>query len=223
MDIAGEARRPKAIVYVDGLNLYRRSLHTKDEFKWLDIVKLCELLIPNHEIVLVRYFTARVKPSISGEAGMARQLIYLRALRTHGERLTIHEGRMRIDPRVYPLHPRTTDEFGEVATTKVQKVEEKGSDVALASFMVFDAAKSDVDLHVLLSNDSDFIPTLQIVSEELNKPIAWITPSATGSKELASQNFAFVREVRPWSLKNAQFPDYLTDNAGKFHKPEKWS
>jgi hypothetical protein len=46
-------------VYVDGFNLYYGALKGTP-YKWLDIRKLCELLLPNNHINQIKYFTAMV-------------------------------------------------------------------------------------------------------------------------------------------------------------------
>ena len=52
----------RAIVYVDGFNLYYRILK-RVRCNWLNISKLASLLLPTYDIVKVRYFTALVAPS----------------------------------------------------------------------------------------------------------------------------------------------------------------
>ena len=37
-------------VYIDGFNLYYRALQQDPQFKWLDLAKLCQTLLPAHEI-----------------------------------------------------------------------------------------------------------------------------------------------------------------------------
>ena len=46
-------------VYVDGFNLYYRAL-TGTALRWLDLSKLAQLLLPQHRITRIRYFTAKV-------------------------------------------------------------------------------------------------------------------------------------------------------------------
>lgn len=53
------AARARAIVYVDGFNLYFGALKGTP-YKWLDLDALARRLAPNDDIVAVRYFTARV-------------------------------------------------------------------------------------------------------------------------------------------------------------------
>lgn len=214
--------RPRAIVYIDGLNLYRSVLADSPTLKWLDPLKLCQVLIPTHEVCLVRYFTALVKPSTSGEKGLIRQQIYLRALRTQGRKISIHLGKMRTDSKVYLKLPSEFDDKGTPVKVRVQKVEEKGSDVALATYMVLDASQNKADVYVLLSNDSDFVPTLEVIDKELNQKLAWISTAKSRSNQLAKQNFLFIKEVRATALENSQFEDLLIDAQGDFHRPAEW-
>ena len=47
-------------VYVDGFNLYYGAVRGTP-YKWLDIRRLCEVLLPRNDIREVHYFTAIVK------------------------------------------------------------------------------------------------------------------------------------------------------------------
>ena len=57
---------PRTIVYVGGFNFYYAAFRGKRprarRLKWLDIAKFSRLLLPEHEVCLVGYFTAAVKP-----------------------------------------------------------------------------------------------------------------------------------------------------------------
>ena len=215
--------RPHAIIYVDGLNFYRQKISHHPGTKWLNPVLLAENLLPSHEIALVRYFTARVKPSVTSENAPIRQAIYLRALATLGERLTIHEGTMRVDTRLYPVVPVTFDALGNRVVAKVKKVEEKGSDVALASYMILDAAKNPADVHVLLSSDSDFAPTLRLLKNELGVATGLFSPIEKPSTSLLNQEPLFTKIVRKSFLENSQFSEVLSDAVGDFHRPAEWA
>jgi hypothetical protein len=62
----------KARVRVDGLNLYYGCLKGTP-CRWLDIHRLCTLLLPRHQIARVKYFTARVMPMPSNPDAPTRQ------------------------------------------------------------------------------------------------------------------------------------------------------
>lgn len=70
----------RTIAYVDGFNLYfgaiRRTPH-----RWLNLQRLMELhLKPHHQIVGIKYFTAKLNPRPNDPDAPARQATYLRAL-----------------------------------------------------------------------------------------------------------------------------------------------
>jgi hypothetical protein len=47
-------------IYVDGFNLYSGALKGTP-FRWLDLNKLCSLLLPRFTINRIKYFTARIR------------------------------------------------------------------------------------------------------------------------------------------------------------------
>ena len=49
----------KANVYIDGFNLFYGSLKGTP-YKWLDLLAMCQRLLPDRSIGRIRYFTARV-------------------------------------------------------------------------------------------------------------------------------------------------------------------
>ena len=98
----------KTNVYIDGFNLYHRAVQGTP-YKWLDLSKLCELILPNHDINRIRYFTAYVQARRNDPNQPRRQLTYLRALRTIPT-LSIHFGLFRTDPRKLPLSPNPPKE-----------------------------------------------------------------------------------------------------------------
>jgi len=112
-EVGSVTNRARVSVYIDGLNLYRRLLVGHPEHKWLDIEALAERVLPEYEIVRIRYFTAVIKASPGADVrSPQRQQAYLRALPTL-PRTTIHLGKFRIDPRVMPLHPTKYDGDGQ--------------------------------------------------------------------------------------------------------------
>ena len=179
-------------------------------------------MLPSHEITLVRYFTSEVKPGVLDPAGLKRQRDYLRALKTLEPKLTMHFGKMRSDPRRYPLVPQTLDEFGKLVLVKVRKTEEKGTDVSLAAHMILDAAKKRADIYVLMSSDSDYEPPLLILRDELQCKFALLSPIEKPSTSLMKTQPLFTKIVRRSFLENSQFPDRLNDADGEFVKPDTW-
>ncbi|WP_374230876.1 NYN domain-containing protein [Humibacter sp. RRB41] len=184
--------------------------------------------MPDFELQHVDYFTAQLRPGIQFDPRTpVRQQMYLRALRTLGEeRLSIHFGSFRNDRRNMPIHPvRVDPKTGKWATTTVKKLEEKGSDVNLASRMVADSILGRADIVVMLSNDSDLAGPIRMLKEELGKStgIIFPMPSSRGAKELVHTTPDFVTHVKLDALRACQFDDQLVDSEGRiFHRPDAW-
>ena len=72
----------KAIVYIDGYNLYF-GLLKGTPWKWLDLWKFAKSLVTDRfEVVEVRYFTAPIKTHPVDLAATERQNAYVQALLT---------------------------------------------------------------------------------------------------------------------------------------------
>lgn len=89
---------------------------------------------------------------------------------------------------------------------KVYKTEEKGSDVNLASHLLFDAFKDRYGIAAVLSNESDLVEHIRLVTQELGRPVGLLTPVPSPHPQLHAAS-SFLRRIRPEYLRNAQFPD----------------
>jgi uncharacterized LabA/DUF88 family protein len=203
-------------VYVDGFNLYYGCLRGTP-YKWLDLDALCRRLFPRDRINRIRYFTAIVSARPGDPQQPQRQQAYLRALQTI-PRLTIHRGRYLTHPtRMLLAHPVP----GGPVTVEVIKTEEKGSDVNLATYMLFDAFRKDCDTAVLISNDSDLKEPIELVQRELGVRVGVVNPHPPGRRSRALQP-AFFRQIRVKDLLVCQFAPGLRDARGPIHKPVSW-
>jgi len=155
-------------VYVDGFNLYYGAAkHTA--YKWVNLASLCEEVLPGIVINRIRYFTALVKPLPSDPQTRLRQEIYIRALETLPN-LSVHYGHYLKSEVSMPLvtpPPRFA---------KVIKMEEKGSDVNIATYMLVDAFRRDCDQLVVITNDSDLSEPIRIINKELLIPVGIFNP-----------------------------------------------
>ncbi len=208
------SRSLKTIVYVDGFNLYYGSIR-KTKYKWLDLAKLCRAMLPNDDITMIKYFTARVSGNRRDPDSPTRQQLYLRALTTLPN-VSIVFGHFLTHSVPMPV-----SNTSPVQWVRVDKTEEKGSDVNLAAHLVRDAFKGLFELAVVISNDSDLREPVRIVRQELNLSVGIINPHQSHSREL--QEFAtFIKRVRQADLVSSQFADSLQDARGTFHKPRGW-
>ena len=82
----------RTVVYVDGFNLYYGALKGTS-WKWLDLVALFEkVLQPHHDILAIKYFTARVSGTSSDPSKPQRQDVYLHALQRYRPVVEIYLG-----------------------------------------------------------------------------------------------------------------------------------
>ena len=104
---------------------------------------------------------------------------------------------------------------------RVIKTEEKGSDVNLATHLVVDGFKNDFELAVVVSNDSDLLTPIQVVTQDLGKPVGLLNPHKNPSVSLLP-HVLFIKKIRRGVLGQSQFPPVLRDKQGEFYKPASW-
>lgn len=207
-------------VYVDAFNLYYGCLKGTP-YRWLDILKLCRLLLPSNQFNRLRVFAARVAARPGDPSQPERQQTYFRALLTTPD-LSIHLGQFLVSTVRMRLADPPVD---GPATVKVVKTEEKGSDVNLATFLLLDAMDRDCQAAVVISNDSDLAEPIRQVRKRFDIPVVVLHPcrdERRTSKELkrvASKSIVIPESALP----DAQFPPRLVDAAGRtISKPDRW-
>ena len=204
----------KANVYIDGFNLYYGAVK-KSPFKWLDLGALCRRMLPNDAIQSIAYFTAIVSARSHDPDLPMRQQMYLRALRTIGN-LKVVKGH-------FLTHSCRMVLTGSNPPQKVwvDKTEEKGSDVNIASHLLRDGFKSAFEVAVLITNDSDLVEPVRIVRRELGLPVGILNPHQHHSAGLRAEA-TFMKRIRQSDVAACQFPNSMNDATGQFHKPAAW-
>lgn len=118
-------------VYIDGYNLYYGVLR-RSTYKWLDIYRLFreQLLLPETELLEVRYYTAPVLGSLCDDpASPQRQRQYLQALRKlYPTQVSLIEGKLIKGEAVLRLVKPITD-LPTLDKVKVITLTEKKTDV----------------------------------------------------------------------------------------------
>jgi uncharacterized LabA/DUF88 family protein len=204
-------------VYVDGFNLYYGALR-RTRFKWLDIEKLCRLILKNTPIDKIKYFTARVVPRSSDPDQGVRQEIYLRALAAN-PKVEIHFGHFLSHVVRMPICDsagKVTGQYGDVL-----KTEEKGSDVNIAAHLLLDAHTSRFDQAIIISNDSDLLTPIKFVRRDFKKRVGILNPHQRPSQVLLREA-DFLRPNRIGAVAAAQVPDQMSDRNGSFGRPSRW-
>lgn len=183
--------KPTAIVYIDGLNLQRRLIDKVPGVKWVDYWHLAISVIPNFEVVKVHVFTSIPNawdPKVAQEV-WAKQS-------ERAPNLSFHLGYVKRATRLYPLPESSTLET-ENGLVKVIKMEEKGSDVALASRLVMDANRGSAEIYFVVTSDTDFEPALRILKQELNVQIGLLITTDTLPKVFAKLEPNVIRHLKP--------------------------
>ena len=207
----------KTYVYVDGFNLYYRAL-AHSRYKWLDLRALAaSLLRKQNAIETIRYYTARVSGR-QDRGQPKRQESYLKALRTIPG-LTIHYGKFL--PKVI-RRPLASSPPGRPVYVEVHSTEEKGSDVNLASHLLWDGFQGAYEVAVVVSKDTDLVEPIRIVTQELRMPVGLICPDGAVPSAL-EEVMSFVRHVTSPKLAASQFPNPVFTREGKaIYKPAQW-
>ena len=203
-------------VYIDGFNLFYGCLKGSP-YKWLDIEALCRRLLPRDHINRIRYFTALVTARPGDLQQPVRQETYLRALETLPT-VTVHLGEFYVNRVRMPL----ANPSRGATTVEVVKTEEKGSDVALATYLMFDACQGDSEASVVITNDSDLREPLRLVKAELGITTGIINPHPANRRSRAMTS-TFFKQLRPSILGQCQLPVQITDPQGLvIHRPTDW-
>ncbi len=205
----------KAIVYIDGFNLYYGALKGSP-YKWLDLEKLSRALLPRDEIVGIRYFTSRISSVGLDPEAAKRQDIYLRALRTL-PLVRVRFGTFLSHAVSLPL-ARDPSQFARVI-----RLEEKGTDVSLASHLLVDCFQRRCDAAVIVSNDSDLAETVVLARREGGVVVGVVNPrlGSLPSRELTA-GAAFVRQLKIRHLSQSQLPSRIGSLHGVLCRPESW-
>lgn len=102
----------------------------------------------------------------------------------------------------------------------VHSMEEKGSDVNLASHLINDGWAGRYEAAVVISNDTDLVEPIRIVTQELKKPVTILCPSSFGASTQLKQVATHVRHIHESHLKASLFQNTLPGTT--ITKPAGW-
>jgi uncharacterized LabA/DUF88 family protein len=205
-----ENKKERVIGYIDGFNLYY-GIKSKGwkSYYWLNVHALMhKLLLPNQELVSVKYFTSRIR---SPEAKRKRQATYLDAIGTVPGVQTF-EGQF-VDQNF------TCPNCRLVAPVPAEKM----TDVNIATHMMRDAFEDGFDSVRLITADSDLYGPIQTILELFpTKRVVVAFPPGRFSKELAGICSAYIH-INKNHLSQSQFPDAVPGRGGfELRRPESW-
>ena len=148
--------KQKVSVYIDGFNFYYglKTIALRDKrwkkFYWLDIVSFFEKMLTNkQELVAVNYFSAR---PYDLNASKRQDLLFSANKLNPKFRLTLGK---------YLKKDITCKKCGNI----IHSYEEKETDVRIATQMINDVYKKACDITIIVSADSDIIPSVELIRE----------------------------------------------------------
>lgn len=209
----------RTYAYIDGFNLYYGALKGTP-YKWLDLKSLLKNVLGNsHDILKIKYYTARISSRPDNPNSPLRQMVYLNAIKSQIPELEISYGyylsntvRMRL------AKPTIFKKYEDVI-----KTEEKGSDVNLALHVLNDAWHDRYDCAVIVSNDSDLSESLRLIKKQHQKHIILLVPGDPSRRPPAIQLKRFAHKtisIPVSALIASQLPTTIPDT--NLHKPPEW-
>jgi uncharacterized LabA/DUF88 family protein len=187
---------------VDGFNLYHslRSSARSSACRWLNIRSLCEAFLSRREqLVQVSYFTALATWD-RGKVQRHNKLIT--ALEATG--VDVVMGQFKQKQRLCTRCRRN-----------YLSVEEKMTDVNIATRMLRDAVEDKLDTAFLMSGDSDLVPAIKTLRELFPaKAVVTIFPFNRVTEALKVQATRYMR-IRVHHLERHRFPLVVHTSSGK--------
>ncbi len=177
-----------------------------------------------HEILAVKYFTARVNYDPAEPTAQMRQSIYLSALAAYRPELCTIEGYYKRFRARYPFAKEPCKSCNKVSAATVWKTEEKRSDVNIASQMFIDHMEKNFDCIVLVSGDTDLIAPLHYLKKRTGKSVIVFNPHERPSEELRAVSTYYKHIPRDLPAK-CQLPDVIPvgTHGRTIHRPAAWT
>lgn len=233
-------------VYIDGYNFYYGCLK-RTPYKWLDLFRLFDSHIlrtgainlsgtgeplPAFELLPlgIKYFTAEIleKVAAHGSDSLSSQARYHTALRKlYSDKIECIKGYYSIiqskakivDAEEPDRWPRDCQEI------LVWKPEEKQSDVNLALHLYHDAITGQVDHAVVVTNDTDIAPSLEMVRRNTKTIIGLVVPTRDSARvpneDLAKLAHWVRGHITDEELRLSQLPRVIQGRSPTI-KPNSW-
>jgi uncharacterized LabA/DUF88 family protein len=227
----------RARVYVDGFNFYYGAARGTKGRKWLDFKKFGERSVPGTAALdEVHYFTTRVSARPNDPDGPTRQDAFLRALKTL-QGVHVHEGsfkstlkrRALVDPQPTRVNRKgrptapyvSLISLGWPSHAWTYNTEEKQSDVNLAVKLVSDVLDGEIDVAVIVSDDTD-LSTPVAVARARGCRVLILSPRGYWLKDLVPDQ-RDLRRIHAGVLEACQMPDPIVlPSGGTIRKPRGW-
>ena len=231
-------------VYIDGYNFYYGCLR-RTPYKWLDLLPLFEShILPSalvtdsagqiRESVLlpspsIKFFTAKIIESVARAVdSVSSQARYHTALRKlHDGRIELIEGSYAVNKMKVKIVDAETPDRPPRECQEIQawKVEEKQSDVSLALQAYHDAITGQIDHAVIVTNDTDIAPALEMIRVHTDVTIGLVVPTRDHTRQpntdLVKHSHWCRTHITDNELASSQLPRVVPGRQPTV-KPESW-
>lgn len=214
-------QRKRTIVYVDGFNLYFGVFKTApyDRFKWLNMDVYFRRLLPQHDILAIKYFSALVAHD---PPACSRQQTYWDALRT-----------LQLTHIIAGKYKKKTLRCKKAACShpgsrRFKTTEEKRTDVNIALEMLDDAYRGAAEQLVLVSGDSDLAPAVEKVKTLFPhiRVVVYVPAAADPARGKAQELRAYADRARNFNERlvfRSQLPRRIVRSDGTvIDRPATW-
>lgn len=231
------------VVYIDGLNFYA-AVRARPDTKWVHFGALAARLVPRAGIVSkVKYFTSQISAKAAEDSDAPRrQRVLIRAVRATG--VEVLEGKFKVpddwraisskgnwEDRLRPPPPAALlADFGAHFAThesrpwkaRVELPREKFTDVAIASHLLRDFYRDACDCAIVVSNDSDLRPAIELAVED-GHHVGVFSPMGTVSRDLA-RVASWAKPMRAELVAQCQMPDevHVPGSSRTVNRPALW-
>lgn len=209
--IQGEVNIKLVTFFIDGFNVY----HAIDDnpafhkYKWLNYAKLAKCFLPPKSTInKIYYFTTF---ALWDSDKVNRHKKYIRALRNEG--IEVVHGKFKI-------RDRKCRKCGAYYTS----YEEKKTDVNIAIKLFQDAMNDEYDTAIIISGDSDLIPSIEAIKSSFpSKEIGIVIP-INRRAEYLKNIVDFHMKMKEKHLASSVFEDTITLVDGQtITKPPTWA
>jgi 6-hydroxy-3-succinoylpyridine 3-monooxygenase len=225
-------------IYIDGYNLYYGCLK-RTSLKWLDLMALFERqILPSIawqgkplpaalEAIAIKFFTAPIlEKAAKASDSLACQEQYHSALRKH------LPGRVQLITGYYALTQARAKAVNASDAHRwprycqdvdVWKLEEKQTDVNLAVHALKDALCDEVDQVVIVTNDTDIAPAVEMIRQLTGVLVGLVVPTTAHQRRpndaLAKHTHWIRTHITLSELQAAQLPRVVTHGKKSAIKP----
>ena len=199
----------RVVAFIDGFNLYHSLADNSSykAYKWLNVRKLLEMYIPTKDLKEIYYFTSL---TTWNQEKMNRHRIILRAFE-------------HVDIKIVYGEFRKRDRFCPNCKNWFKTHEEKQTDVNIAIHLFRLAIEDRYDTALILSGDSDLVPSIKAVKSTFSsKRIGILIPIGRRAEELKME-CDFTIKIREKNLQKCQFDNPIQMKDGSLLlKPSEW-